>query len=87
MLSLADLPAANIVGLQDGITLKRGETQQFEFDVAASGAAVSPGVNHLRILAHVDPAQSDEAFAETFIAPMGSASPTLPAVKQTPKEH
>jgi len=87
ILSLADLPAAHIVGIQDGVTLQPGETQQFEFDVAASSAAVTPGVNHFRILTHVVPPQNDDAFAETFIAPMESASPNLPADKQTPKEH
>jgi polyferredoxin len=86
-LSVADLPAVRILGVQDGITMNPGETQQFEFDLTAPSAAVSPGINHIRILTHVIPMQNDSAFAETFIAPMESASPALPAEKQTPKEH
>jgi ferredoxin len=86
-LSLADLPAAHILGMRDGVALKPGETQQFEFDVEAPGSAVSPGVNHLRILAHIAPTQEDGAFAETFIAPMESASPVEPADKQEQEEH
>jgi len=78
-LSLADLPAAQIVGVQDGITLKPGDALQREFDVTAADTAVAPGVNHLRILVHVDPGQKDQSLAETFIAPMESAAP---AVKQ-----
>jgi polyferredoxin len=83
-LSLADLPAAHVVGLQNGITLKPGETQQFEFDVAAAASDLPKGVSHLRILAHVVPGQSDEAFPETFITPMESAAP---ASTPSPKEH
>jgi polyferredoxin len=83
-LSLADLPAAHVVGLQNGITLKPGETQQFEFDVAAAITDLPPGVNHLRILAHVVPGQSDEAFPETFITPMDAAAP---ASNPNPTEH
>jgi len=74
-LSLADLPAVRLVGVDAGFTLKPGETLQREFDVAGSETAVNPGVNHLRILAHVDRGQKDEAFAETFIAPMETVGP------------
>jgi cytochrome c oxidase accessory protein FixG len=83
-LSLADLPAVHVVDLQNGITLKPGETQQFEFDVAAAITDLPPGVSHLRILTHVVPGQSDEAFPETFITPMESAAP---ASNPNPKEH
>ncbi len=80
-LSLAGLPAAHIVGVEDGFALKPGDELQREFDVAAADSAVTPGVNHLRILVHVDPGQKDQSLAETFIAPMESASPTSPAAK------
>ena len=74
-LSLADLPAARIVGMQDGVTLKAGATLQREFDIAAAAPAVSLGVNHLRILVHVATGQKDQLLDETFIAPMESESP------------
>jgi len=80
-LSVADLPAAQIVGVEDGITLKPGDELQREFDVAASASAVAPGVNHLRILVHVDPGPKDQSLAETFIAPMESDSPVAPSAK------
>jgi cytochrome c oxidase accessory protein FixG len=82
-LSLADLPAAHIVGVGAGIPLKPGDTLQREFDVAASASAVAPGVNHLRILVHVDPGQKDQSLDETFIAPMESA---LPAGQPSPQK-
>jgi polyferredoxin len=84
--SLADMPAVHVVGMQDGISLKPGETQQFEFDVAAASSDVSPGVSHMRILTHVVPTQNDDAFPETFIAPMEPAATTEPMANQ-PKEH
>jgi polyferredoxin len=84
--SLADMPSVHVLGMQDGISLKPGETQQFEFDVAAANSDVSPGVSHLRILTHVVPAQNDDAFPETFIAPMEPAATTEPMANQ-PKEH
>jgi polyferredoxin len=74
-LLLADLPAVRLLGTDAGLTLKPGETLQREFDVAGSETAVNPGVNHLRILAHVDDGQKDETFAETFIAPMETVEP------------
>jgi polyferredoxin len=80
-ISLADLPVAHIVGFQDGIALKPGETQQFEFDVAAAITDLPPGVSHLHILTHVVPGQNDEAFPETFITPMDAAA------NPNPKEH
>jgi hypothetical protein len=83
-ISIADLPVAHVVGLQDGIALKPGETQQFEFDVAASASDLPEGVSHLRILAHVVPGQNDEAFPETFITPMEYAAP---ASTPNPKEN
>lgn len=86
-ISLADLSAVHVVGLQNGITLKPGETEQFEFDVAAAVSALRPGVSHMRILAHVEPKQNDEAFPETFIAPMESAAQAAPAKTQDQKEH
>lgn len=79
-LSLADLPACRLVGMEDGVTLKPGETLQREFDIAAAASDVSPGVNHLSILAHTVPVQKDDLFAETFIAPM-ETSPVEPAGK------
>ena len=81
-LSLADLPACRILGMEDGVMLQPNETLQREFDIAAAAAAVSPGVNHLNILAHVVPAQKDDLFAETFIAPMETQPPGEPAGKQ-----
>jgi cytochrome c oxidase accessory protein FixG len=80
-LSLADLPACKILGMEDGVTLQPGETLQREFDIAAAATAVSPGVNHLSILTHVVPAQKDGLFAETFIAPMENEPPAKPAGK------
>lgn len=74
-LSLADLPAAQVVGIPEGIVLKPGDELQREFDVAAAASAVAPGVNRLRILVHVDPGPKDQSLAETFIAPMESALP------------
>ncbi len=81
-LSLADLPAAQIVGVPNGFVLKPGDALQREFDVAAVGAAVAPGINHLRILVHVDPGQKDQSLAETFIAPMEPDLPAAPAEKK-----
>jgi polyferredoxin len=81
-LSLAGLPACKILGVEDGVTLQPGETLQREFDIAAAAAAVSPGVNHLSILTHVEPAQKDGLFAETFIAPMETHPPGGPENKQ-----
>jgi cytochrome c oxidase accessory protein FixG len=68
--SLADLPAVKILGVEDGVTLKPEETLQREFDIAAAASGVGPGVNHLRILTQVTPAQKSGEFQETFIAPM-----------------
>jgi polyferredoxin len=77
-LSLEDLPSARIEGMEkgmeSGVVLKPGESLQREFDIVAAVTGVAPGVNHLRILTHVVPAQKDDAVAETFIAPMGTAS-------------
>jgi hypothetical protein len=70
--SLADLPAAKILGVEDGVTLKPEETLQREFDIAAAASAVGAGVNHFRILIGVAPAQTAGEFQETFIAPMES---------------
>jgi len=81
-LSLADLPAARIVGMENGVTLKPGESLQREFEIAAAAAAVGPGVNHLLILSHVTPQQKSEEFEETFIAPMEPAAPPEPAGKR-----
>ncbi|MDR3773547.1 MAG: FixG Ig-like domain-containing protein [Terracidiphilus sp.] len=80
-LSLAGLRAAQIVGVPGAITLKPGDELQREFDVAAAGSAVDPGVNRLRILVHVDPGQKDQSLDETFIAPMEAASPATPAAR------
>jgi len=80
-LSLADLPAAHLVGLQDGITLQPGQSLQQEFEIAAAAKAVEPGVNHLRILTQVIPTQTAGEFDETFIAPMESAPSPSPGVK------
>jgi hypothetical protein len=41
----------------------------------------------MRILTHVDPAQKDDALAETFIAPMEAAAPAEPAGKPEHKEQ
>ena len=81
-LGVADLPAAHIVGVQDGITLKPGDELQREFDVAAAAKDVTPGVSHLRILVHVTPGQKDQSLAETFIAPMESEPSAKPTAKQ-----
>jgi len=81
-LSLADLDAAHIVGMDDGVTLKPGESLQREFEIAAAAAAVGPGVNHLRILTQVTPKQKSEEFDETFIAPMESTPSPEPADKR-----
>src|ERR1019366_3076295 len=80
--SLAGLPAGHIVGMDQGITLQPGETLQREFDIAADAAQISPGINHMNIVAHVIPSQKDDVFAETFITPMESAPSVGPAVKQ-----
>ncbi len=80
--SLAGLPAGRILGMDDGITLKPGENLQREFDIAADAAQISPGINHMTIVAHVVPSQKDDVFAENFIAPMESAPATAPAGKQ-----
>jgi polyferredoxin len=81
-LSLADLDAARIVGMDDGVALKPGESLQREFEIAAAASAVSPGVNHLRIVTQVTPNQKSEEFAETFIAPMETSPPPEPAGKR-----
>jgi len=80
-ITLADLPAAQIVGLHDGITLQPGQSLQQEFEISAAANAVQPGVNHLRILTQVVPTQKSEDFDETFIAPMDSAPTPAPGVK------
>ena len=74
-LTAADLPGAGIQGLNGRIVLKPGETVQQEFDVVAPAAVVHPGVNRMRIVADVVPAQNDEAFAETFFAPLDADPP------------
>ena len=80
--SLADMPAGRIVGMDEGISLKPGETLQREFDIAADAAQINPGVNHMNIVAHVIPSQKDDVFAETFITPMEGAPATAPVGKQ-----
>jgi hypothetical protein len=80
--SLADMPAGRIVGMDEGISLKPGETLQREFDIAADAAQINPGINHMTIVAHVAPSQKDDVFAETFITPMESAPATAPVGKQ-----
>ena len=68
-LSLEGMPAGHIVGMGNGVTLKPGESVQREFDLAAPATGIAPGVNRLRILTHVVPAQKNDALEETFIAP------------------
>jgi len=80
-ISVVGLPAAHLVGLQDGVTLQPGQSLQQEFEIAAAANAVQPGVNHLRILTEVVPAQKSGEFDETFIAPMESAVTSAPSVK------
>jgi cytochrome c oxidase accessory protein FixG len=80
--SLAGLPAGRILGMDDGVALKPGETLQREFDIAADATQISPGINHMTIVAHVVPTQKDDVFAENFIAPMEGAPATAPAGKQ-----
>ena len=80
--SLANMPAGRIVGMDDGISLKPGETLQREFDIAADAAQINPGINHMTIVAHVAPSQKDDVFAETFITPMEGAPATAPVGKQ-----
>jgi polyferredoxin len=77
--ALADMPAGRVVDVDEGIALKPGETLQREFDIVADGNQVSPGVNHMKILVHVDPSETTDIFAETFIAPMDSFPDTEPA--------
>jgi polyferredoxin len=74
-LTLAGIPSARIVGMENGVTLKPEESVQREFDVAAPATGIAPGLNHLRILTHVVPEQKDDVLEETFIAPMDSALP------------
>ena len=80
-LSLAGLPAARLIGFHEGVTLKPGETQQQEFDVAAADSSVTPGVNRLHILVHVS-GQKDQSLDETFIAPMESTPAAAPTAGQ-----
>ncbi len=80
-LSVADLASAQVAGDSNGIVLKPGDELQREFDLTASASSIAPGVNHLRILVHVDPGAKDQSLAETFIAPMDSE----PSVPPTPK--
>ena len=70
-LSLTGLPGTRLVGLQQGLAIKPGETLQREFDVAAPDSLVSPGVNRFHIVMHVS-GQKDQSLDETFIAPMES---------------
>jgi hypothetical protein len=80
--TLVDMPAGRIVGIDDGVTMKPGESLQREFDIVADSSQIGPGVNHMKILAHVDPSEKDDVFAETFIAPMDSFPETEPPGKQ-----
>jgi len=80
-ISLADLPAVHIVGVQSGLVLQPGETLQQEFQIAGAANAVAPGINHLRILTQVLPAQTPGEFDETFIAPMVPDTSPAPGVK------
>jgi polyferredoxin len=77
--SLADLPAARILGMDSMVALKPGESVQREFDVAAPATAVGAGINRMRILTQVVPAQKTEEFAETFFAPAPLDSSSPPA--------
>lgn len=80
-ITLADLPAAHLVGMQDGLVLQPGQSVQQEFEIAAPANAVTPGINHLRILTQVLPVQKPGEFDETFIAPMESAPLAAPGAK------
>jgi len=81
-LTLVDMPAGRIVGIDDGVTLKPGETLQREFDIVVDSTRINSGVNHMKIRAHVDPSESNDVFAETFITPMDSLPNTEPSGKQ-----
>jgi len=61
------------------VALKPGESVQREFDVAAPATAVGAGINRMRILTQVVPAQKTEEFAETFFAPAPLDSSSPPA--------
>ncbi len=74
-LKTADLQTVAIQGLDGPILLKPGDTVQQEFDVIAPVSALQPGINRLRILADVMPAQKQQAFPETFFAPFDSSAP------------
>jgi polyferredoxin len=80
--TLVDMPAGRILGVDEGIALKPGENLQRDFDIVADSNQISPGVNHMKILAHVDPSQKTDVFAETFIAPMDTIPETAPTGKQ-----
>lgn len=78
-MSIADLPSAHIAGMEDGVTLKPGESVKREFDVAAAPAGLVPGVNRMSIVTAVVPAQKTQAVAETFFAPLDSKPAPPPA--------
>jgi hypothetical protein len=80
-LSVADLASAQVAGDPKDIVLKPGDELQREFDLTANAASIAPGVNHVRILVHVDPGSKDQSLAETFIAPMDSEPSATPAAK------
>jgi cytochrome c oxidase accessory protein FixG len=75
-LSLTGLASASIVGVDQAIALKPGETLQREFDVASPPAALAPGINRMQIVASVSSAGKAQTFDENFFAPAPStASP------------
>jgi polyferredoxin len=74
-LSVAGLPSAHVLGLEQGVMLEPGESLQKEFDVVSAAVAVAPGINHMSIVSHVVPEQKSESFDETFIAPFESSPP------------
>jgi cytochrome c oxidase accessory protein FixG len=75
-LSLTGLASASIVGVDQTIALKPGETLQREFDVASPPAALAPGINRMQIVAAVSSEGKAQTFDENFFAPTSpKASP------------
>ena len=98
--SLTGLPAARILGMDDGITLKPGENLQREFDIAADASRISLGVNHMTIWPTSHPRKRTTCSTKTLSHPWkahrqlrqpgkrvrsrNETPPTLPKIPRAP---
>jgi len=68
VLGIEGLPGARFEGFENAVVVNAAQTQDFDFEIAASVAAgLAPGVNHFRLTSRVG--NTTDSFDETFIMP------------------